>query len=230
MGTGHSPARAPSARTSAQRIDDSRRGVGPYARHGQQVTNAELRELAQAGHMCRQRLGASPLVVGTGIPVIVGGNGRPLADFQVLDPVETGNIQMRVADFNTIIDTVCTNRNIPVVDIATRLDQVLANGFTFRNETFTTDYVVGGIFSVDGVHPSSIGYYIVALEFIKVINASFGASIPDPPFPVGPLMARVPPSELKRFSPLEYALALPSGALDGLLRSPGVDPASVRGQ
>jgi hypothetical protein len=175
-------------------------------------------------------LAADSLAVGVGIPAAVGGTGRPLANFQILDPVETNNVMMRIGDFNTIIDTICANRNIPVVDIFARLNQIKADGFAFRNEVFTTDYVTGGIFSVDGIHPSSVGYYAVALEFIKVINARFGAAIPDPPFPIGPLMSRIPPAELKRFSPLEYALSLPPGALDGLLESLGVRLSNASGQ
>jgi hypothetical protein len=168
---------------------------------------------------------ADSLALGVGIPAALPmGTGRPLADFQVLDPVEWGNIRTRTGDFNTIIDTLCANRNIAVTDLFTLLNELKANGVVFRDQLFTTDYVTGGIFSVDGVHPSSAGYYAVALEFIKVINANFGASIPDPPFPIGPLMSRAAPADWKRFSPLEYALALPPNALDGLFRSLGVRP------
>ena len=37
----------------------------------------------------------------------------------------------------------------------------------------------GGLFSLDGVHPSSQAHGIVANEFIKVINSKYGASIPE---------------------------------------------------
>ena len=43
---------------------------------------------------------------------------------------------------------------------------------------FTTTFVTGGLFSLDGVHPTSRGYGIVANEFIKVINTKWGTSIP----------------------------------------------------
>jgi hypothetical protein len=43
---------------------------------------------------------------------------------------------------------------------------------------FTTEFVFGGLFSLDGVHPSSQGYAIVANEFIEVINEKFSAEIP----------------------------------------------------
>lgn len=42
---------------------------------------------------------------------------------------------------------------------------------------FTTQYISGGIFSLDGVHPTSQGYAIIANQFIEKINADFGAKI-----------------------------------------------------
>ncbi|HQT93371.1 MAG TPA: hypothetical protein PK435_01950, partial [Thermoanaerobaculaceae bacterium] len=43
----------------------------------------------------------------------------------------------------------------------------------------TSDFLTGGIFSYDGVHPQSLGYAIIANEWIKVINAGFGTKLPE---------------------------------------------------
>ncbi len=43
---------------------------------------------------------------------------------------------------------------------------------------FTDAYVQGGFFSLDGIHPTSQGYAIIANEFIKTTNVKFGDSIP----------------------------------------------------
>lgn len=40
------------------------------------------------------------------------------------------------------------------------------------------DYITGGLFSLDGVHPTSRGYAILANKFIDVINTKFNAEIP----------------------------------------------------
>ena len=37
----------------------------------------------------------------------------------------------------------------------------------------------GGILSFDGIHPSDSGYALIAYDFIKVINAAYGAHIPE---------------------------------------------------
>ena len=55
---------------------------------------------------------------------------------------------------------------------------VAANGYSLSGETYTTAYISGGLFSLDGVHPSSRGYGIVANEYIKVMNSKFSMSIP----------------------------------------------------
>jgi len=127
------------------------------------------------------------LAQGIGIPVAAGGTGNPLPDAVVVDPTELGNIRLRIGAFNTVIDSICTNRGIPVVDAHAKLNAMAASGVEIRGETYTTDYISGGLFSVDGFHLSALGNWTVAREFIRVINASYGADIPDPPLPIGPL-------------------------------------------
>ena len=43
--------------------------------------------------------------------------------------------------------------------------------------TLTTDFL-GGLFSLDGLHPTNTGYAIMANQFIQTINANFKTSIP----------------------------------------------------
>ncbi|HEU4786090.1 MAG TPA: hypothetical protein VFS57_01730, partial [Gemmatimonadaceae bacterium] len=44
----------------------------------------------------------------------------------------------------------------------------------------TTSFLTGGIFSYDGVHPSNAGYAVVADEWVKWINSTYGADLPRP--------------------------------------------------
>ncbi len=130
-------------------------------------------------------LGAGSLLAqGIGIPVALGGTGNPLPDAVILDPTEQTNINDRITAFNTTIDTVATNRGVPVVDINQAFQSIqAAGGVTIRDQEFTLDYVSGGLLSLDGVHPSTLGYYVIAQEFVKVMNAAFGAAIPEPAVP-----------------------------------------------
>jgi lysophospholipase L1-like esterase len=164
-------------------------------------------------------LASDSLAAGVGIPAFLpGGTDRPLPGFMILNPTELANIQTRIGQFNAIIDSISTNRSIPVVDIFAFFNDVKANGVVLHGDEFTVDFISGGLFSLDGVHPSSLGYYIVAKEFIRVINASFGASLPDPPLPIAPGMAAAMAGSV---SPLEYVAAMPPGAFDGVVRMLG---------
>lgn len=131
-------------------------------------------------------LPAAPLMrQGTGIPTALGGTGEPLPDTVIVDPTERADITTTIGQYNTVIDTVCENRGIPVVDMEALFERMSSTGFDMRGETYTSAYLESSLFGVDGLHPNSIGYYVIALEFIGVINASFGAAIPPPPLPLG---------------------------------------------
>ena len=50
-------------------------------------------------------------------------------------------------------------------------------GIKIAGESFNAGFITGGVFSLDGVHPSAKGQGIIANEFIKVMNDQFGANI-----------------------------------------------------
>lgn len=104
---------------------------------------------------------------------------NPWPDALVLDAAEQTTAGDAVAAFNTTIATVAAAKGAGLVDINTFFRNVKANGLvTTAGLKFTADYISGGLFSLDGVHPSSRGAGVIANEFIKVINSKFGASIP----------------------------------------------------
>ena len=47
----------------------------------------------------------------------------------------------------------------------------------YTSLTLTTDFL-GGLFSLDGLHPTNTGYAIMANRFIETMNASFRRNIP----------------------------------------------------
>jgi hypothetical protein len=66
------------------------------------------------------------------------------------------------------------------VDIHGFFEGVVANGYSIGGITLTSAFLTGGVFSYDGVHPSSAGYSIIADQFISAINAQAGTDIPRP--------------------------------------------------
>jgi len=129
------------------------------------------------------------LALGFGIPVALGGNGQPLPDRVVLSGAEIATISDRINGFNNVIGQVAGEIGAPVVDINGFFEDVVQNGFEIGGVGYGVDFLTGGIFSYDGVHPTPLGYAVVANEFIDTINEAFGATI-EPvnlfPFVLGP--------------------------------------------
>jgi len=136
------------------------------------------------------------LAQGYGIPASLGGRGEDLPAEYILDASEIAVAKQAVADFNSTITNICSANNIPVVDVNHFMNDVAANGLEYNGFTFTSKMVTGGLFSYDGVHPSTSGYAVIANLWIDKINENFNASIPnvdvikymnDIPAPVAPV-------------------------------------------
>jgi lysophospholipase L1-like esterase len=103
--------------------------------------------------------------------------GTPLPDAVVLTPAEQAALVGRIADYNTAITAAAAARNIPVADIKGLFDR-FATGINVGPFHLTSDYITGGIFSLDGVHLTDIGYTLFANEYIKAINSGYGTHVP----------------------------------------------------
>ena len=73
---------------------------------------------------------------------------------------------------------ICAAARIPVVDLNAVLSDLNARGREVGGIHLTSDFLTGGIFSYDGIHPTDLGYAIVANEWIEVINQQAGGSLP----------------------------------------------------
>ncbi len=110
---------------------------------------------------------------------------NPVPGKYTMTTAEEAIVKDYVAKYNAIIDSAATARNIPVVDINNLLNRIAAvSGPTGAGYPIgsgirvKTDYLSGGVFSLDGVHPTTLGYAIVANEFIKTINEYYESTIP----------------------------------------------------
>jgi hypothetical protein len=95
----------------------------------------------------------------------------------VLDAGEVKEIQERITLFNAIIDEEASAIGAPVVDINALFDDASKNPRRFLGIPVTPRFL-GGVFSLDGVHPSNIGHAVAANEFIETINSHFTTDIP----------------------------------------------------
>lgn len=106
---------------------------------------------------------------------------NPFPDVFVLDSDEITSANNAVSAYNSTIAALVNSNGYGLVDIYTIFNQFRQNdlgGTVVNGITFRTTYISGGLFSLDGVHPSSQAHGIVANEFIKVINSKYGANIP----------------------------------------------------
>ena len=115
--------------------------------------------------------------LGYPIAAVLATQGATL-DALILDVDEIASATNAVNNFNSTIATVAAAHSAALVDFNGFFNNVKANGLVIAGEKYTADYIAGDIFSLDGIHPSNRGYGIVANEYIKVINASFGMNVP----------------------------------------------------
>lgn len=107
------------------------------------------------------------------------GSAKPIPAKYVLDQLEINKINTAVDDYNEMIATAAKDNNLGLVDINTLMNTLNNKGLNFDGIEFTTEYVSGGAFSLDGIHLTARGNAIIANEFIKTINRHYSAKIPS---------------------------------------------------
>ena len=141
----------------------------------------------------------------------------------VLGPTERDLVRAKIMAFNAEISTAIADTEqrrgvqIAAVDTFALFDQLRQQGADVTGDgvaDVTTGYL-GGVFSLDGIHPTSTGDALIANAFIAAINQKFGDSIP----PVD--VARV-----ARRDTLVNNAFRPAGEVPfGVIASDDVDPA-----
>lgn len=106
----------------------------------------------------------------------VEGVSLPLADKWVLLPSEQAEIATATAAFNAVIKSSADQAGLAFVDANSLLDKLANGGISSGNFILNAKLVTGGAFSLDGVHPTSRGYAMLANEFLKAIDATYGSN------------------------------------------------------
>lgn len=114
----------------------------------------------------------------------VNGVSFPMANRWVLTSTEAAKVASATMAYNTTIKAIASSKNLAVADMNAILG-VLVNGLRSVNgQIYTANYFSGSatevqvLFSLDGVHPNSRGYAVIANEILKVINAHYKSNIP----------------------------------------------------
>lgn len=99
-----------------------------------------------------------------------------LPQLQQQDPLIALKLKAYVLAYNTAIYVIAAKNHLPVVDVYSLVNKLAAKGYKAGIQELTTQQG-GGLFSLDGVHPTNTGYALVANEFIKTINTAYGTDI-----------------------------------------------------
>lgn len=110
--------------------------------------------------------------------ILAGKQTTPLSDAGVLTAAEAATVRTNVTAYNQVIAQEAQSVGATLVDINSVFSKTAANGTTVNGYTGTFSFL-GGLFSLDGIHPTNTGYAVLANAFIDAMNSSMHTTIPD---------------------------------------------------
>jgi len=112
----------------------------------------------------------------SGLPV--PGNGRPLPDQFVLTGAEQASLRAAVDGYNAAITGQAAARGYALLDVNLLFRNLSTSGYHFAGVDYSTAYLTGGLFSVDGLHPTDFVHGLLCNKMGEVVLQKFGARIP----------------------------------------------------
>lgn len=103
------------------------------------------------------------------------GSTKPIPDKYVLTSTEKGLIISATDAYNTKLKAVASAGNYAFVDVNAFMMQA-EKGIVFNGIEVSTTFVSGGAFSLDGIHLTPRGNALLANEFLKAINNTYGST------------------------------------------------------
>ena len=101
----------------------------------------------------------------------------PLPSNDVLRALQVLEVRALIDAYNLIIAVRAFEHGAVLVDIHSLANQLRSQGVEANGQHLTTAFL-GGLFSLDGVHPTNTGYAVIANRFITTLNETRGTSIP----------------------------------------------------
>jgi lysophospholipase L1-like esterase len=115
------------------------------------------------------------LNVGTSLEEIL----KELTASDIFDGEEQRVIRHRIEQYNDSIIDVATRNDIGVIDMNATFEVLMDDGIRLDNgKHIHRSWSRGGLFSLDGVHPSNTGHAIIANAVIERINSAFSIEAP----------------------------------------------------
>ncbi|MDZ7289413.1 MAG: SGNH/GDSL hydrolase family protein [candidate division KSB1 bacterium] len=104
--------------------------------------------------------------------------GQKLPNTVSITVTENNTIKQAVDGFNSTLQTLATQFQVPIVNANAMLTTLNTSGMDGYSGKFVLLDPANTAFSLDGVHPNNGGYALVANAFIEKINTTFGLAIP----------------------------------------------------
>lgn len=120
----------------------------------------------------------NPEGLGEAAAIVAQQQAPPISNAGVLSVAEQATVRAQVTAFNQVIATQATAAGATLVDINSLFAKTATNGLPINGYTGTFGFL-GGIFSLDGIHPTNTGYALLANAFIDAMNASGKTTIAD---------------------------------------------------
>ena len=105
------------------------------------------------------------------------GSYTPIPEQYVLTTDEETNIRTATATFNTFIYNESVKYHLAYVDMNTYLSTI-ATGISYNGINYSSSFVTGGAYSLDGITFTQRGYALVANEIISTINTFYHSTLP----------------------------------------------------
>lgn len=105
----------------------------------------------------------------------------PLENNEWLDLGEIATIQTAIGQYNQILtEAVTTYPNVQLIDMNAFFGSIATEGYRFLGSsvTYTSSFPDGGLFSLDGVHPSERGHRVIANKILSELNTLLGLDLP----------------------------------------------------
>lgn len=96
----------------------------------------------------------------------------------VLTAADANTVRLAIDAYNAVIFTESLIHGATVFDGHALIDELAASGYKADGKTLTTGFL-GGLISLDGIHPSNTGYAIIANRFIELMNSAWRTNIKD---------------------------------------------------
>jgi len=125
-------------------------------------------------------IGEGDFVIPAGLPYVAAILGQqqagPLNAAYVFDAGEVQSVRMAIDVYNAVIAMEARAHGAMLVDVHGLLERLDANGVVLGDARLSTAFL-GGLFSLDGVHPTDTAYAILANAFIDAMNDQADAGL-----------------------------------------------------